>query len=131
MWQLVDIIRICIVYNLELRCSTDTYGAGLNFSYPIGEGTSLGFGLGYANIHVHTGDYAPQEIVGSPERPKNYRDLKYIQRPPEGGIYPEKLEDIDNLLMNNIDPFIQPSDGFINVHGDTYNNYKLRHNLFG
>ncbi|MCY4045180.1 MAG: outer membrane protein assembly factor BamA, partial [Cellvibrionales bacterium] len=107
--------------------SIDTYGAGLNYSYPIGEGTSVGFGVGYANIKVHTGSYAPQEIIGSPQKwpgLDQYIDRVFINGVPE---FPEdeKLEPVDNLLNRGIDPFQEPGNGFVDVHGDQYNNFKL------
>ncbi len=105
--------------------SIDTYGAGLNYSYPIGEGTSLGFGMGYANIKVHTGTYAPQEIIGSPSKLNldKYIERLYIHGVPK--YQNEHLENIDELFNQGIDPYIPKGDGFVDRHGSQYNNYKL------
>lgn len=107
--------------------SIDTYGAGLNYSYPIGEGTSVGFGIGYANVKVHTGAYAPQEIVGTPNKIaglNEYIDRVFVNGQPE---YPEdeKLQPVDDLFNQGIEPFKEAGTGFVDVHGDQYNNYKL------
>ena len=107
--------------------STNTYGAGLNYSYPIGEGTSVGFGVGYANIKVHTGEYAPQEIIGSPVPASSidqYIERLYVNGEPQWGAN-EHLEAISHLYDQGIDPFVDTGTGFVNEHGDTYNNYKL------
>lgn len=107
--------------------STDTYGAGLSYGYPIGDGTSVGFGLGYANIKVHTGDYAPQEIIGSPSRVQGldqYVERYYINGQPLYGDN-EQLRDIGYLEGQGIDPFVESGSGFVDQHGDVYNNYKL------
>jgi outer membrane protein insertion porin family len=43
--------------------STDSYGGRVNFSYPLDEIQSIGFGLGYENLTLKTGSYASQEIT--------------------------------------------------------------------
>ncbi|MBQ0713341.1 MAG: outer membrane protein assembly factor BamA [Porticoccus sp.] len=42
--------------------STDAYGTRVNFSYPLDEVQSIGFGLGYENLTLKEGSYASQEI---------------------------------------------------------------------
>lgn len=106
--------------------SIDTYGAGLNYSYPIGEGTSVGFGLGYANIQVHTGSFAPQEIIGSPDPITNLD--QYIDRVLNDQGLPvsdEYLQNISTLTAQGIEPYAPKGNGFVDRHGDQYNNYKL------
>lgn len=43
--------------------STDSYGGRVNFSYPLDEIQSIGFGLGYENLTIKTGSFASQEIT--------------------------------------------------------------------
>ncbi len=46
--------------------TTDSYGAAVNFGYPISEIERLNFSFGYTHLSIETGDFAVQEIVGSP-----------------------------------------------------------------
>lgn len=48
--------------------STDSYGAGVDFGYPISEVSRINFSLGLINQKVSTGSFAPQEIIQSPAR---------------------------------------------------------------
>ncbi len=111
--------------------STNTYGATLNYGYPISETTRIGFGAGYANIYVETGPYASQEIISTPD-PLDQLDY-YLRRlvindevfTPPGG---DTLIPIDNLTIQGEDPYVALEDGFINRHGDRYNSYTLNLN---
>ena len=42
--------------------STNTYGASVNWGYPISEIQRIGFGLGYENLDLETGSFASKEI---------------------------------------------------------------------
>ena len=42
--------------------STNTYGASVNWGYPVSEIQRIGFGLGYENLDLQTGSFASQEI---------------------------------------------------------------------
>ena len=42
--------------------STNTYGASVNWSYPVSEIQRIGFGLGYENLDLETGSFASKEI---------------------------------------------------------------------
>jgi outer membrane protein insertion porin family len=42
--------------------STNTFGASVNWSYPVSEIERLGWGLGYENLDLKTGSFASQEI---------------------------------------------------------------------
>ncbi len=46
--------------------ATDTYGASVNFGYPISEIERLSFAFNYSNISITTGNFAAQEIKSSP-----------------------------------------------------------------
>lgn len=48
-------------YNLA-NYTTDSYGTGLNFGYPLSETASLGFGVNYENLTIDLGAYTSQEI---------------------------------------------------------------------
>ena len=43
--------------------STNTYGANVNWGYPISEVQRIGFGFGYENLDLKTGSYASKEIA--------------------------------------------------------------------
>ena len=43
--------------------STNTFGAAVNWSYPITEVQRIGFGLGYENLDLQTGIFASKEIA--------------------------------------------------------------------
>ena len=43
--------------------STNTYGAAVNWSYPVSEVQRIGFGLGYENLDLQTGVFASKEIA--------------------------------------------------------------------
>ena len=43
--------------------STDAYGAGVNFGFPIGETQRIGFGLTIEHTKMNAGFYAAQEIT--------------------------------------------------------------------
>ena len=42
--------------------STNTYGANVNWSYPVSEVERIGWGLGYENLDLKTGSFASKEI---------------------------------------------------------------------
>lgn len=112
--------------------STNTYGANVNYGYPISEISRLGFGFGIANIEVIPGIYAPQEIVATPA----YNDdIEYfLVDDGQGGT---ELEDIDCLFAPNrpgctvgpnpsVDsPYADLSEGFLDVHDNEYLNLTL------
>ena len=45
------------------RFSTNTYGASVNWGYPVSEIQRIGFGLGYENLDLETGSFASKEIA--------------------------------------------------------------------
>ena len=100
--------------------SSNTYGATLNYGYPISEITRIGFGVGYANIFIKTGPYASQEVIGTPDHLKK---VDYYFEP--GNTTPL---DIDDLLNSGEDPYAVIEPGFIDIHGDRYNSYTVNLN---
>ena len=97
--------------------SANSYGGTLSYSYPISEISSLGFGVGYSNIDIATGAYAPQEVIGSPVASSS--SDYYID------IYSAAVGRVDDLLNANIDPFTQTPSGFIDQHGHRFDNFTL------
>ncbi len=43
--------------------STNSYGASVNWGYPVSEVERIGFGFGYENLSLRTGSYASSEIA--------------------------------------------------------------------
>ena len=41
---------------------TNTFGGGVNWSYPISDVQRIGLGLGYENLDLKTGSFASREI---------------------------------------------------------------------
>lgn len=115
--------------------STNTYGMNLNFGYPISEVERIGFGIGYTNMYIKTGDYTVQEIKRTPNlfeglapRYITQSDLAELQRlideskdnPIPGGApdldyFWKELVDGDNTINN--------PDGFIDENGDRFNSF--------
>lgn len=112
--------------------STDSYGASVNFGYPISEIERIGFNLGYQNLSIQTGVYAVQEIIGSPRSINGVGDVGLSQTDYDAlnaalqntTADPTPLDDIDlsaNLInvsdkLNAITP-----QGFIDNNGDSFN----------
>lgn len=113
--------------------SSNTYGATLNYGYPISEITRIGFGVGYANIFIETGPYASQEVIATPEFIDN---VDYYFCPPSEPGQPASRfcsngtvpQDIDRLLNGGEDPYASLDEGFINKNGDRYHNYTVNLN---
>ncbi|MCK5881014.1 MAG: outer membrane protein assembly factor BamA, partial [Sinobacterium sp.] len=88
--------------------SSNTYGATLNYGYPISEITRIGFGMGYSNIFIKTGPYASQEVIATPNTINN---IDHYFCPP--AISPASRycsngndpHDIDDLLNSGEDPY--------------------------
>jgi outer membrane protein insertion porin family len=64
---------VSVGYNLYVRetdydrinvasFSTNTYGGGVNWSYPISDVQRIGLGIGYENLDLKTGSFASREI---------------------------------------------------------------------
>ncbi len=117
------------------RYTTNTFGATLNFGYPIKETERLGFSFGYANTEVEAGDGAVQEIIASP-RPREIVNDDWFagyyesQQTTAGYLQSEVVlplyDSQGNLLPNTF--FSNPEDfgygpGFLDEQGDTFDNY--------
>jgi outer membrane protein insertion porin family len=128
------------------RYSTDTWGANMNFGYPIKETQRLSFALGMSTTKVHTGLYVVNEIKGSPEPIESieyYVDAGTIiplDSNPDGLGFDGIID--SNDFKDNGDPvnpgflvagtvddmpynFEDNLDGFIDRHGDRFTNYSI------
>lgn len=110
--------------------STKTVGTDVDFGYPLSETQRLGFGLGYAHTKIDAGMNAVQQIISSP-RPHPLSDsssyyLSTFNFATGRYTAPEVLVPFTD--WNNVpDTFKSDAspDGFLNIHGDTYNNFTL------
>ena len=109
--------------------TTDSYGASVNFGYPISEVERLGFSVGYTNLSIETGDFAVQEIIGSPRLRTGSTFLdEYISQSDfldlnrntglveTSGLAPVTTPITDAELLAS-------PDGFIDLNGDEFDNF--------
>ena len=116
--------------------TTDSYGASVNFGYPISEIERLGFSFGYSNITIQTGDFAVQEIIGSPrlnpaiqfavdeeEYEQAFEDRCFDE---DDGRQACDLTDI-KLALDDLpaSTFTDSPVGFIDENGDNFNSYSF------
>ena len=112
--------------------TTDSYGASVNFGYPISEIERLGFSFGYNNIAIKTGDFAVQEIIGSPRLDPDinfvvdediYRERCFDD---DGRIQACDLSDVRQLVTEAPDGVFTDSPvGFIDENGDNFDRYSF------
>jgi outer membrane protein insertion porin family len=114
--------------------TTDTWGAALNFGYPIKETERLGFSFGISKTDITTGRYAVQEIEASPRLEDNidYWFLSTLAGNPEDGFFytePEVLLPVEPVGGPGGLPLeyltIPEDPGFIDEHGDSYLNWTI------
>lgn len=108
--------------------STDSYGASVNFGYPISEIERLGFSFGYTNLSIETGSSAVQEINGSPRLNPSINN-SYISQNQWEDLQAGNTPDFS--LIPPVD-FIPPSAveadtplGFVDENGDTFDSYSF------
>jgi len=98
--------------------ATNRLGGNLSFGYPIAERERLNFGIGYSRVNIKVGQYAAQEILGSP-RLRNGIPLHYLT---ETDLSDDSSYSPVNFGLN--DPALVDSPlGFIDLHGDSFNNF--------
>ena len=104
--------------------TTDSYGAALNFGYPIKETQRLGFSFGVSQTDITVGRYAVQEIKASPRLEKNI-DNWYESNLQADGTYfaPEQLVPIQDLPFDHL--VIPEEFGFIDKNGDDFLNWTI------
>ncbi len=106
--------------------STNTYGAKMNFGYPISDIERIGFDIGVRNLEIEPTSLSVQEIMRTPTWDF---DIPYIDS--------EALSDIQELLASGqdfplgtfptgtIDESMLGEKGFLDRHGDTFNDIQM------
>lgn len=115
--------------------STNTYGAKLNFGYPISDIERIGFDIGLRNLEVEPTPYSSQEIIRSPFWNS---DIGYITQTqnaeleddldngidyPSGSYPPTFFTDADLRNPENENLFGEL--GFLDLYGDTFNDAQI------
>ncbi|WP_346836889.1 outer membrane protein assembly factor BamA [Microbulbifer sp. SAOS-129_SWC] len=109
--------------------NTTTYGAGLNFGYPISEISRVGLNIGFNHLELGVGDTPVQEIKGSPVPNDNLIGL----------ISSSDVSDIDTELVDAkdagdalnlsdpVDPALLNTDlnGFVDLNGDMFDSFSI------
>lgn len=111
--------------------SSNSWGGTLNYGYPISETARLGFGVGYTNIEIETGPFAPREVRSSPTplfNVNNFVSANVV----DGNTTTNTaagLGNVDDLLNAGIDPFIQTEPGFLDNNGDNFDSFTVTANI--
>ncbi len=105
------------------RYTTDSYGASVNFGYPISETQRLGFSFGYSNIAIETGAFAVQEIIGSPRLFESL-DNQFITQSEFLNLNEVPLPDFTDFDPVG-DVVLDTPQGFVDVNGDTFDSYSF------
>ena len=108
--------------------NTDSYGAAVNFGYPISEIERLNFSLGYSHLSIETGDFAVQEIVGSPRFEEDVdwavSNEEYLDQCfSDAGL--QQACDLSDVRLPISDFEIDSPDGFVDLNGDDFDNYSF------
>jgi len=109
--------------------TTDTFGAALNFGYPIKETQRLGFSFGVSNTEITAGRFAVQEIKASPrliDGLNSWFDSTEIFD--ENGVRlgwdgPEVVEPIQDIPPEYLS--IPDEPGFLDENGDKFTNWTI------
>ena len=105
--------------------TTDTWGAALNFGYPIGETQRIGLSFGLNQTKITAGQFAVQEIKSSPRLldglPELYVDVDQDkwEFDANGNIIPQGPPIPPEFLFPN------PMTGFLDDNGDEFFNATL------
>lgn len=104
--------------------STDSWGGGVNFGYPIRETERLGFGFNYSNTSITTGRFAVQEINASPRLNRGVDDW-FVSTARSGGTYSavEELLPVSQLPAAALSSAGAP--GFLDANGDRFDNFTV------
>jgi outer membrane protein insertion porin family len=104
--------------------TTDSYGAALNFGYPIKETQRLGFSFGVSQTDITVGQYAVQEIKASPRLQSNIPSWYESNLQADGTYFaPEFIQPIEDLPFEYL--VIPDQLGFIDENGDDYLNWTI------
>lgn len=99
--------------------STNSFGAGVTFGYPISETSRLSFGLGVVNQQIATGALAPQEIRLSPFIREDQSITNYVL----GSDILDGNSEVDLFAINQdlLEDFDSTEEGFIEKFGNEFN----------
>lgn len=103
--------------------STTSYGASLNFSYPISEIQQIGYNIGYTHTELTSGGFSVQEIEATPRFIEGVD--RYIVRPAntnpwEGPVTDAVTAPISELPAEYLN--LPPDPGFIDKNGSEFDN---------
>ncbi|MGK0442395.1 MAG: outer membrane protein insertion porin family, partial [Pseudohongiellaceae bacterium] len=112
--------------------STNTYGAGMNFSYPIKETERVAYSFTFTNTELETGFAAVQEIVASPRVDDDivsyYETLAAVVNDESQIIYlvpgGETLDFDADLNSSLLAPSTEP--GFVDLYGNEFNDFTFK-----
>jgi outer membrane protein insertion porin family len=101
--------------------STNTFGAAVNYGYPLSETQRVGLSLGAASTEIETGQFAVQEIEASPRLDDGVND--WFESTLVDGKYtaPEVLNPIGTLPPSY--EVIPANEGFLDINGNDFLNY--------
>lgn len=102
--------------------STNTYGAKMNFGYPVSDIERIGFEIGVRNLEIEATRYSSQEIIRTPTWVEGvgYLDLDDIESLQER--YLSGLDFPEGTITTT--PFTESmlgEEGFLDRHGDVFN----------
>ena len=109
--------------------TTDTYGAALNFGYPIKETQRLGFSFGVSDTEITAGRFAVQEIKASPRLDPTvdfwFDSTEIIEDGIPTGLFsgPEQVLPIATLPPDYLTRPAEP--GFLDENGDEFLNWTI------
>lgn len=131
--------------------STNSYGGSVSYGYPLSETQRVGFSIGFTEVELVTGDFAVQEITGTP-KPFEISTEEYWERKAfddyqdelEAVAEYERLSDQEkantdppptptvptaNSLALLDSPFIDAlPEGFVDKYGNDFFNFPLNFN---
>ncbi len=117
--------------------STNTYGAKVNFGYPISEIERIGFDIGLRNLQVTTTQYSSQEITRTPKFTNGIICDNVNQFCINSYITQSNLSDLNQRLKNGTDfvygtytqnPLtegVMGAPGFLDLYGHTFNDAQM------
>ncbi|MBQ12972.1 MAG: outer membrane protein assembly factor BamA [Gammaproteobacteria bacterium] len=109
--------------------NTTTFGGSLSFSYPINEVQALGLDLGFTHTELSTGLGSVQEIASSPTLfpgVDQYLITSANTNPFNGPLADAILGSVNDLTIAQLQQ--NPDPGFVDRHGDTFDNVSLTAN---
>jgi outer membrane protein insertion porin family len=103
--------------------STTSYGASLNFSYPISEIQQIGYNVGYTHTELTSGGFSVQEIESTPRLIPGVD--RYIIRPANTNPWEGPITDAVTGLISDLPSAylnLNPDQGFIDKNGTEFDN---------